>query len=134
MLHQFQRLLKWIFKKVPEAFQESFKSVCMVFQQCFSDISREFWRVFYHYFNGISRVLPRGVLVSQPLNRDFIFRWFQPNVDTDKNTYCQYLGLEAKIGKSKTTLLSQTFEFAENKVTFILQYTQHGPLLNISIF
>ena len=28
----------------------------------------------------------------------------------------QYLGLEAKIDKSKTTLLSQTFKVAENKV------------------
>ena len=36
-----------------------------------------------------------------------------------KNTNHQYLGLEAKIEKSKTTLLSQTFEVAENKVPFV---------------
>ena len=43
-----------------------------------------------------------------------------------KNTYCQYLGLEAKIGKSKTTLLSQTFEFAENKVPLFFHFWPLG--------
>ena len=35
-----------------------------------------------------------------------------------KITNHQYLGLEAKIEKSKTTLFSQTFEVAEKKVFF----------------
>ena len=42
-------------------------------------------------------------------NRDFTFRGFQPN----KNINGQYLSLEGKIDKSKTTFLSQTFKVAE---------------------
>ena len=39
-----------------------------------------------------------------------------------KNTYHQYLVLEVKIDKRKTTLVSQTFKIVENKVPLFFFY------------
>ena len=60
-------------------------------------------------------------------NRDFAFRWFQPKVDTDKkNTYHQYLGLENKIDKRKTTLVSQTFKVIKIKYLYFFHFWPLG--------
>ena len=47
----------------------------------------------------------------------------------------QYLRLEAKIEKSKTTLFSQTFEFVESKVPlFFFIFGLHAEISTISAF
>ena len=72
-------------------------------------------------------------------NRDFAFRWFQPKVDTDKkNTYHQYLGLENKIDKRKTTLVSQTFKVIKIKYLYFFHFwplgQDIGNLWNLQVF
>ena len=52
-----------------------------------------------------------------------------------KSTNCQYLGLEAKNEKSKTTLFSQTFEVPENKVPlFFFHFWPPGRNIDILFF
>ena len=51
---------------------------------------------------------------------------FCQNCGLVKSTNRQYLDLEAKMEKSKTTLFPQTFEVAENKVTFFFHFWSLG--------
>ena len=76
------------------------------------------------------RTMPEGcclftlkMTVQNLGNRDFTVSWFQPNVDIDeKKPNRQYPEIEAKIEKSKTTLLFQIFEVAENKVHLFFSF------------
>ena len=45
-----------------------------------------------------------------------------------KSTDRQYLGLEAEIDKTKTTLYSQTFKVAENKVPLFFSFLASRPI------
>ena len=51
-----------------------------------------------------------------------------------KSTNCQYLGLEAKNEKSKTTLFSQTFEVPESKVPLFFHVLPPGQDIDILCF
>ena len=44
------------------------------------------------------------------------------------------ISVEAKIEKSKTTIFSQTFEVAENKVTSFFLFVLKAEILTISVF
>ena len=81
---------------------------------------------FYDFVTPQKRNISEGCLlftlkmaVRSLGNRDFTFRWFQPNVITGKNTNLQYLGLEAKIEINKGTLFSATSKSWENKVVLL---------------
>ena len=60
-------------------------------------------------------------------NRDFLTVDFSQICKLEKSTNCQYLGLEAKNEKSKTTLFSQTFEVPENKVPLFFAILASRP-------